>query len=189
MSGADFGMGKGKIYPASAARQLLNPLRRLVQPPARTVRHMRLAPHHRVLELGCGPGWFSPTMAASVPKGSVTLCDMQQEMLDLALKRTSDFRNVTAVPADATRLPFGDGSFDAVLVATMLGEVPDPSACLREVRRVLAPGGSVTVSETRRDSDFIPLSDLLEIARGAGLHMVERHGPRLQYVARFVQAD
>ncbi len=180
------GMGRGKVYPASAARHLLNPLRHLLQPPRRTVRRMKLAPDARVLEIGCGPGWFSPSIAAAVPHGSLTLCDLQPGMLAIAAERTAQFPNVETVAADATDLPFGDASFDAVLLATMLGEVPSPVDCMLEAARVLADGGVLTVCETRRDSDFVRLADLVELAGAVGLRLVERHGPRWEYTARFV---
>jgi ubiquinone/menaquinone biosynthesis C-methylase UbiE len=170
------GMGRGKVYPAEAARHLLNPLRRLVQPPSRVVRAMQLRPADRVLELGCGPGWFSPTIAAAVPSGWLTLCDLQPEMLAIATERTAAFPHVTAQAADATALPFASGSFDLALVATMLGEVPDRGACLAEVHRVLVDGGVLAVSETRRDSDFIELDELEALAAAQGFAFVDRRG-------------
>ena len=179
-------MGRGKVYPASAARHLVNPLRLLVQPPGRVVRRMQLRADDRVLELGCGPGWFSPALARAVPQGSLTLCDLQPEMLAEAARRTAGFANVECTAADAGDLPFGDGSFDAVLLATVLGEVPDPLGCLLEVSRVLAPGGAVTVCETRRDSDFVRFADLVELAGAVGLTLSGRRGPRWEYSARFV---
>ena len=180
-------MGRGKVYPASAARHLLNPLRRLVQPPSRTVRRMSLSADDRVLELGSGPGWFSPSLARAVPRGSLTLCDLQPAMLEEAARRTAAFANVECVVADAGDLPFGDGAFDAVLLATVLGEVPDPIGCLLEVERVLTHGGAVTVCETRRDSDFTRLADLTELAGAVGLQPGRRHGPAWEYTVRFVK--
>jgi len=181
-------MGRGKVYPASAARHLLNPLRLLVQPPGRVVRRMQLRADDRVLELGCGPGWFSPALARAVPRGSLTLCDLQPGMLALAARRTAAYTNVEYVSADAGDLPFGDGAFDAVLLATVLGEVADPGGCLLEVSRVLARDGAVTVCETRRDSDFVRLGDLVELAGAAGLQPGRRHGPPWEYAVRFIKS-
>lgn len=179
------GMGRGKVYPASAAKHLLNPARRLVQPPGRVVRRMQLRPDARVLELGPGPGWFSVELARAVPQGALTLCDLQHGMVEVARGRTRDGGNVTWAVGDAMALPFADASFDAVLVATVLGEVPDRAACVREVRRVLAAGGVVTVSETRRDSDFIGRADLESLFAGAGFRPLDHRGPRWEYTARF----
>lgn len=80
------GLGRGKVFPAQRAASLLNPLRRLIQSPTRTVERMALAPTNKVLEIGCGPGYFSGAIAAAVPDGSLVLFDLQLAMLDLARK-------------------------------------------------------------------------------------------------------
>jgi ubiquinone/menaquinone biosynthesis C-methylase UbiE len=113
------------VYPASKAHQLLNPARRLLQPPRRIVRQMCLAPTTRVLEIGSGPGYFSVDLANAVSKGSLVLCDLQAAMLSLARRRTANARNVSAVQGDALSIPFAAESFDAVLLVAVLGEVPD----------------------------------------------------------------
>jgi len=177
-------MGRGKVYPASAARHLLNPLRWVVQPPGRVVRQMQLRADDRVLELGCGPGWFSPTLAAAVPLGLLVCADGQPPMLQLAASRTAGAPNVSLQAADALRLPFTRGSFDAVLLAHVLGEVSDPVACLVEAARVLDDSGALTVVESRRDSDFIQFDRLVKFAGSAGLRTISRRGPRWEYVAR-----
>lgn len=179
------GMGRGKVYPVAAAKHLLNPARRLVQPPGRVVRRMQVRPDARVLEVGPGPGWFSVELARAVPQGSLTLCDLQHGMLRVAHGRTVGAGNVMWVAGDAMALPFSAGSFDAVLVATVLGEVPDRVACVRELRRVLAADGVVTVAETRRDSDFIDRADLEALFAAAGFRPLDQRGPRWEYTARF----
>ena len=183
-----FGMGKGRIYPASAATHLLNPLRRLVQPPSRVIRRMNLASDCRVLEIGCGPGWFSPLLAATVPHGRLTVCDLQQEMLDLASLRLASFTNVEFARADACSLPFDDSGFDAILVSSVLGELTDPIECLHECARLLSPRGLLTVVETRRDSDFIPRRDLHRMATTVGLESAATYGPAWEHTTNFRRA-
>jgi uncharacterized protein len=68
----------------------------------------------------------------------------------------------------------------------MLGEVPDPSACLSEIRRVLRPGGLLLIAETRRDSDFIPFDRLRRMSEPLGFESLDRKGPSWEYTARFV---
>lgn len=181
----EFGLGRGKVFPAERASSLVNPLRRLVQSPSRTVQAMGLTPHATVLEIGCGPGFFSPFIAAAVPDGCLVLVDLQAEMLTAARPRLVDHANVSYAQGDAAALPLRNSHVDAVLLATVLGEVPDPEACLDEVRRVLRPGGILTIVETRRDSDFIPLTTLRPLVEGLGLAYVDRRGTALQYAARF----
>jgi SAM-dependent methyltransferase len=77
-----FGLGRGMVFPAKRARSLLNPLRRLIQSPTRTVQRMALVRTDRVLEIGCGPGYFSRAIALAVPEGSLVLFDLQEAMLE-----------------------------------------------------------------------------------------------------------
>ena len=186
-SGRDFGLERGKVFPAAQARSLLNPLRRLVQSPRRTVAAMGLPPEARVLEVGSGPGYFSPSLVGAVPLGRLVLVDLQAGMLDVARERLGVASTVTFVQSDATLLPFAAGSFDAVLLATMLGEVLDPGACLDEVRRVMRPRGVLTIAETRRDSDFIPFGTLRQLLDRHSFASVDRRGIGWQYTARFRQ--
>jgi ubiquinone/menaquinone biosynthesis C-methylase UbiE len=180
-----FGLGRGKVFPAKRAGSLLNPLRRLIQSPTRTVGRMGLAPTDTVLEIGCGPGYFSRAIASAVPQGSLVLFDLQPEMLQIARQRLSDLANIRFTQGDASSLPFPDGSFSAVLLVLVLGEVPDQDRCIAEVARVLVHGGSVTFAESRRDSDFIPFAKLQTRAEKHGLQLAERRGPAWEYTARF----
>jgi len=70
--------------PHTKAHHLLNPLRSLILTPEKLVARLDLSPDFRVLELGPGPGYFSPTVARSVPEGKLVLVDVQQEMIGSA---------------------------------------------------------------------------------------------------------
>jgi|ERR1039458_7205318 ubiquinone/menaquinone biosynthesis C-methylase UbiE len=145
---------------------------------------MHLSDGSRVLEIGCGPGFFSQRIAASLPLGRLTLLDLQPAMLELAEQRLAGRRHVSFVTGDASALPFAR-AFDVVFIAAMLGEVPDRETCVAGLRRVLQPGGVAIVAETRRDSDFIPLAKLRDLFDRHGFSFEGRHGISWQYVARF----
>jgi len=178
-----YGLQSGKVFPAANARSLLNPLRRLVQSPRRTVNAIGLGDAHRVLELGCGPGFFSPSIVDAT-RGSVVLMDLQAEMLAIARERVGSAR-ASFVCGDGARLPFAPASFDAVFVATVLGEIPDRAGCLDDVRRILRDDGVLAIAETRRDSDFIPLAALRADVEPHGFVWRDKHGIGWQYVAGF----
>ncbi len=184
-SAPSFGMGRGKVFPASSAASLVNPLRRLVQSPRRTARATGARPGDRVLEVGCGAGYFSAELRAASDGGLFVALDLQPEMLAFARGRARDGRPGSYVASDAMALPFSSSVFDVVLVATMLGEVPDPQRAVHEVARVLRPGGTAAFAETRRDSDFLPLADLRRLVEPVGLALTARHGWAWQYVATF----
>jgi ubiquinone/menaquinone biosynthesis C-methylase UbiE len=178
----EYGVGRGKVFPAAKAATLLNPLRRIVQSPRTTVSRIGLEASMRVLELGCGPGYFTVELAPAVPNGLAVACDLQTAMLALASERAPA---AAPVNGDAMTLPFRDGAFDAALVVAMLGEVPDPQRCVAELRRVLRRGGTLSVAETRRDSDFLRVDDLRGRFEPAGFRYVGKRGIPWEYQATF----
>src|SRR5438552_7470005 len=131
--GPDFGLERGKVFPAANAKSLLNPARRLVQSPRRTVGAIGLDRGARVLELGCGPGFFSPNVVRAAAGGQVVLLDLQSDMLQLARQRVGALR-AEYVQASGSALPFATARFDAAFIATVLGEIPDQVACIVDVR-------------------------------------------------------
>lgn len=181
------GMGRGKIYPARHAGQLRHPLRALLQSPRRLVGNLPIPEDGWVLELGCGPGHFSPTLAAAAPQGRLQLFDFQRPMLAMARERLHEVgkSNFDCVQGDGMALPYRSTRFDLALLVTVLGEIPDPAACLREVWRALKPGGHLAISEGRNDADFHPVGAIRSLAEPVGFHFVRRHGPAWNYTAVF----
>jgi demethylmenaquinone methyltransferase/2-methoxy-6-polyprenyl-1,4-benzoquinol methylase len=99
----------------------------------------------RVLDLCCGTGDMS-FVAGDLGATSVVGADFTLPMLGVARRRSAGRACRPAfVAADAQRLPFANGSFDAITVGYGLRNVADPRAALAEMRRVLAPGGRAVV--------------------------------------------
>jgi len=166
--------GRG-IYPVEYARWLLNPLRYLITPPGRIVSRLQLLPTDRVLEVGCGPGFFSPAVAHRLSAGHLTLFDAQAPMLEMALQRLEKQRltNVSSVCGSADNLPFADALFDVVFMVTVLGEVADRAVAVREAARVLRPSGRFSSTEAAGDPDRVKREELDELAGLAGLAKAE----------------
>jgi ubiquinone/menaquinone biosynthesis C-methylase UbiE len=110
---------------------------------------------------------------------------LERGKVQIARDRVNGERNAAFLQGDGSRLPLRDASFDAVLIATVLGEIPDQGACFDEVHRILRPTGVFAIAETRRDSDFIPLPALKDLAAHHGFELAGKRGVRWQYVARF----
>lgn len=149
-----------------------------------------LAPHpgERILEVGPGTGYYSLEVAWAVsPDGTLDVLDLQQEMLDRIGEkaRESGIPNIVATRGDARDLPYPDGSFDAVFMVAVLGEVPDRGAVLREARRVLRPGGRLVIGEALPDPHMVSFGELKGLAEAAGLRFERRVGGGAAYFARF----
>lgn len=112
----------------------------------------------RVLDLCCGTGDLAFLAESGAADGSrVTGLDFTLPMLGIArARRGAGRRSAAFAQGDALRLPFADGSFDAVTMGYGLRNVADPLGCLVEVRRVLAPGGRVVVLDFGKPDRAVP---------------------------------
>jgi protein-L-isoaspartate O-methyltransferase len=146
----------------------------------------------RVLEIGPGTGYYTADLAEWVgPEGRVEIFDIQQEMLDhtMGVVRERGVENVSPTLGDATSLPYEDESFDAVVLVTVLGEIPDQDAALREIARVLKPDGRLVVGELFGDPHMVTLGSLERRGEAAGLGLTGRSGPKLGFFARLEPAS
>ena len=110
----------------------------------------RLRPGHRALDLAGGSGDVAALLALAVgADGAVVLADINASMLAVGRDRMLDAgcANVDCVQTDGTRLAFPEGAFDAVTIAFGLRNFADKDAGLREMHRVLRPGGVAVVLE------------------------------------------
>lgn len=99
---------------------------------------------HRLLDVGCGTGWFSQRAAARGAR--VTSFDIGQALLKV-VRRKVDSR---LVAGDACFLPFASGSFDTVISSECIEHTLDPIAAVREIYRVVRPGGLVLITVPNR---------------------------------------
>jgi len=147
-------------------------------------------PGETVLEIGPGTGYYSLDVAQWIaPGGTLHVFDLQQEMLDHTMRRAVEngIDNITPAQGDAQALPYGDATFDAAYLVTVLGEIPDQDAVLRELARVLRPGGRLVVGELVGDPHYVRLGPLRLRASGSGLNYDRRVGSALGYFARFAK--
>jgi len=118
----------------------------------RTRQCLELRPRQRVLDLAAGTGVSTAELQRSGARAIA--CDFSLGMLR-AGRAARQRRGVTFVAGDGMHLPFADESFDAVTIAFGLRNIADPSRALREMARVVRPGGRLVVCEFSRPT-FAP---------------------------------
>ncbi|MEB8126594.1 demethylmenaquinone methyltransferase [Staphylococcus succinus] len=115
----------------------------------RVMKEMNVKPGSKALDVCCGTADWSISLSKAVgPNGEVTGVDFSENMLEVGKEKTKDMDNIKLVHGDAMNLPFEDNEFDYVTIGFGLRNVPDYLATLKELNRVLKPGGMVVCLET-----------------------------------------
>jgi SAM-dependent methyltransferase len=148
-------------------------------------------PGERLLEIGPGTGYYSLPVAERPEGGRLEVFDVQPEFLDLVRTRAEErgIENIVAWEGDARELLFEADRFDGAFLVTVLGEIPDQDAALRELARVVKPGGRVVFGEIVADPHVVTFGALKQRAEAAGLRFERREGSPFGYVARFAVPD
>jgi ubiquinone/menaquinone biosynthesis C-methylase UbiE len=138
-------------------------------------------PWETVLEVGPGTGYYSLDVAREIKR--LHVFDLQPEMLEHTLRRAREaaIDNIEPRQGDARALPYADGVFDAAYLVAVLGEIPDQEAALRELRRVVRPGGRLVVGELFGDPHMVGEKSLRRRAEATGWRFERRVGPRLGF--------
>lgn len=147
-----------------------------------------LKPGETVLELGPGPGAFTVDAARRLgPEGKLIAVDIQPEMIAQveARVRQAGLTNVETHVASAYDLPIEDASVDRAFLVTVLPEIPDPVRGLREIYRVLKPGGVFSTTEEFLDPDYPRRQTTVDWAEAAGFEPSERFGNVMVYTLNF----
>ena len=128
------------VHDASGYEQLMGRWSRVLAPAF--IGFAGIAPHEKVLDVGCGTGSLTFALAQHPELSQVTAIDFAPTFVEAATRRNTDPR-VTIRQADATSLPFADDSFDRAMALLVLHFVPDAPLAIREMQRVVRPGGVV----------------------------------------------
>lgn len=180
--------GRGGPIPVSQVGMFTSPLRQRIHPPRETLIRFGVKEGDTVLELGPGPGYFTPYAGTLVgANGRVVSVDIQPDMLPLLVERLREYgvANASPMAGDATRLPLADSSVDVAFLITVLGEIPDRPAALAELRRVLKPGGKLGFLETLSDPDYVFVDTMKDLCRAFGFDLIDHQSQRLGYTMTF----
>lgn len=177
--------------PSFIALFLDSGFRKKTQPPEKVVACSGIKPGMQVLEIGCGSGAFTIAAARVVgPTGKIYALDIQKDMLNklntkLAREDNRDIKNIEIIQKSAYELPFTDSLLDLVFMVTVLQEVPDKQRALLETRRVLKPGGILSVTEYLPDPDYPWRATTEKMVNQAGFVKESAHGNIWSYTVRF----
>lgn len=159
------------ICPTWLAGPLDNPLRRVVHNPEKIFAGL-VTKGQTVVDIGCGPGFFSLAMAKLVgDEGRVIAVDLQEAMLERVRRRAvqEGLENRLQLhhgPIEGLNL---DGQIDLVLAFWMVHEVPDQPAFLQTVRRLLKPGAHFLLVEPMIHVTAASFQQTVAFAHAAGL--------------------
>lgn len=151
---------------------------------AAIVEHLDVQPGMAVLDVGCGPGRVTIPLARRVgPAGSVVAMDVQPGMLERARHKAeaAGLANIRFLRAGAGEGGLECGVFDRALLVTVLGEIHDRQAALREIYGALKPGGVLSVGELACDPHFQARGNVLAMAGAVGFREKARFGNRFAF--------
>lgn len=110
-----------------------------------TLSRLRMRGDERVLDVGCGTGELLARLAAKYPAAILAGLDPVPEMLAMAKAKLSELVDLRI--GWANELPWADGTFDLVVSCNMFHYVTHPVAAVREMERVLRPGGRIVITD------------------------------------------
>ncbi|MFJ7975291.1 demethylmenaquinone methyltransferase [Peribacillus sp. NPDC096379] len=120
-----------------------------------TMDHMNVQPGSKALDVCCGTADWTIAMAEKTgSEGEVTGLDFSKNMLKIGEEKVKNVKQITLLHGNAMELPFEDNTFDYVTIGFGLRNVPDYMQVLREMYRVLKPGGMAVCLETSHPTMF-----------------------------------
>ena len=164
------------VCPAEFSGSLDNKFRRLFHNPMR-IPGAYIAAGMTVIDLGCGPGYFTEALAKLVGEGGrVIAADLQQKMLDKVdrkIRGTELEGRVEKHLCQHDRIGISQKA-DFVLAFWMVHEVPDQKRMFRELKELLSPGGRIMVIEPKMHVTAREFNNMIDRIESAGLRIIER---------------
>jgi len=165
-----------RICPVELAVGLDNSIRRLLQNPQKILKPY-ISEGMTVLDLGCGPGFFSIEIAKMLREsGKVIAADLQQGMLekvDKKIKGTTLEQRITIHKCEDNKIGVTE-NVDFVLVFYMIHEVPNQDNLLRELKSILKPDGKIFIIEPKFHVSKKSFDEMINKIKDIGFEIIDR---------------
>jgi len=129
--------------------------------------YLDIRPNENVLDCGCGEGFYTMVLN-ELYSCNITALDSDIKLLNMAKARLGSSSKVTFVKMDAQELPFPDNSFDKIIFTEVLEHIPDDQSALKELFRILRPGGIIAITVPNHNYPFL-WDPINKIREGLGL--------------------
>ena len=144
------------------------------------IRLMQIAPRDRILELGCGEGWALRTMAALAPEGTLVGLDVSDAMIRRARAQGVSPENLLYIWSSAEEIPWQENFFTKAFSLEAFYYFEHPEKALREIHRVLAPGGSLWIVNHLSKENELSLRWIPELKVPVQILPAEQYGALLE---------
>ena len=154
------------------------------------VDHLGLDPGMNVLDAGCGPGRVTLPLAKYVgSSGKVVALDVQDEMLVKVRKKAvnAGLNNIRYLQAELGTGNLPQNEFDRAILVSVLGEIPNQEAALREIYAALKPNGFLSITEVIFDPHFQDRKSVRRLTAGIGFREKAFLGKRLAYTMQVIK--
>lgn len=130
------------------------------------LRELDVKDSDRVLDCGCGDGFYLH-LISKISNCELYGLDVDPNALESA-KRNLAGRKITLIQGDVTSIPFDDNFFDKIVLSEVLEHIPDDAKALKEIKRVLKPGGIALITVPNRNYPFLwdPINKSMEFFVG-----------------------
>lgn len=166
---------KNRICPVKCAKILDSTFRKFLQNPRKLLKPF-IKDGMTVLDVGCGPGFFSIELAKLVGKsGTVIAADLQGGMLEIVKKkiRHTEFENIISLHKCEENKIGVVTKADFILVFYMFHEVPEKENFLQELKSILKPDGRIYMTEPRFHVSKIEFLEIINLCKKIGFEVVE----------------